>query len=165
MLWWIPDAFPGLPAFFAGALIGVFSVLVKYYFDNRQRKREYTTSLILNLNINQFLAPMEFRAFQLAQQGVDLGKDLSPSDAQAVEQTLDYLEFLAICHHQGLVDTETLVRQEGMPIIVLFDAAKPWIDEYRTRSQSGSVYIELERMVDVVRKRRKRIYGHLQHQG
>lgn len=140
-------------------------VLLKYYFDQQQRKREYTTSLLLNLNANLYLAPVAYRAFKLAESRVDCRTALSEGPIAEVEQTLDYLEFVAVCHRQKIVDTETLIRQEGTPILELWRAAQPWIEDYRERVGSNSIYHELERLVSVIERKRPTIYGKLTRNG
>ena len=163
MLEWLINFIPNLPSFVAGAVSGLLTVIVKYYFDQKLRKREYTTNLLLQLNAGQYLAPIAFTAFKLSEKGVGFCRDLSAAELVSVEVTLDYLEFVAVCHRQGIVDTETLIRQEGAPIVQLFRAARPWIDEYRHRVKSDAIYHELERLVAVIDSKRPGIYGELAH--
>lgn len=149
-----------LAAFLGGVVTGLLPLLVGYFQEQRKERTRYTTDLLNELNASDYLAPLSYRAWKICQSNVGFDT-LSDPDLEAVEKTLDYWEFVAVCHRQGLVDLETVVRLESGNITCLFDAAHDWIEAYRARVGSNSIYHELEQLVGAIREERRRIYGDL----
>jgi hypothetical protein len=142
---------------------GVLLTAAWNYFVNKgERRRQYTTNLLLTLNSGIYLSPIAFRAFKLAETGRPV-EEYSAAEIEDLEKTLDFLEFVAVCNDQKIVDLDTIVRQEGGPILNLHKAAMPWISAYRATAGSNAVYHEFEFLAQAVRQSRRRIYGGLDH--
>lgn len=126
-------------------VIGVTTGILAYFRDRRRRIQQYTTDLVANILTNPILIDAGYVAYDLASAGIPLDSPKVTADQRrSVEKILDYFEFLAVCHSQGIVDIKTLVRQEGRSIIIIYEAAKSWIYARRSEYGSTSMYAELE---------------------